>query len=229
MRTFAEQTAERPLGATPPAAPPAPAPCGLGGGLGGPLGATSLAGMDQPLVWIDCEMTGLELDTDVLLEVAVIITDGQLNEAIEGPDLVLSATEDQLQAMPEVVQNMHRRSGLWKRCLESELTAAEVERQVLNFIKKHIPERQTAPLAGNSIHTDRAFLAQEMPKLIDHLHYRLVDVSSIKELARRWMPELLAAAPIKAGSHRALADIEESIEELRYYREALFVNSQVPQ
>ena len=178
--------------------------------------------MLNPLVWIDLEMTGLDAATDVILEVAVIITDGDLSNVVEGPELVVSATEDQLEAMPEVVRHMHGRSGLTDRVRAATLTVAEAEAQVLAFVKKHIPEGGIAPLAGNSIHTDRVFLSAYMPKVIDHLHYRIVDVSTIKELARRWMPEKLTSAPEKAGGHRALVDIQESIEELRFYREAVF-------
>lgn len=185
--------------------------------------------MKQPLVWIDLEMTGLDVDNDVILEIAVIITDGQLAAAVEGPELVISATSEQLKHMVPVVKKMHNKSGLTERVLGSNLTTRQAERQVLSFIKKHVPERGIAPLAGNSIHTDRAFLVKHMPKLVGHLHYRIVDVSTVKELARRWMPEQLENAPEKDGGHRALADIRESIKELEYYRTAVFQGTQLPQ
>jgi oligoribonuclease len=185
--------------------------------------------MEQPLVWIDLEMTGLDVERDAILEIAVIITDGNLENAIEGPDLVVAASQSQLDGMVPVVKHMHAKSGLSERALAATLTVKEAEQQVLAFVKHHVPEPGVAPLAGNSIHTDRSFLVKHMPKLIDHLHYRIVDVSTIKELARRWMPERLTDAPEKGGGHRALVDIQESIEELRYYRTALFQEPQLPQ
>lgn len=189
----------------------------------------SVSTMEQPLIWIDLEMTGLDVEHDIILEIAVIITDGNLENAVEGPDLIIGANETQLAAMDPIVQNMHQRSGLWAQSLESTLTVGEAERQVLTFVRKHIPEAGIAPLAGNSIHTDRGFLAKSMPALTEHLHYRIVDVSTLKELARRWMPDRLAKAPAKQAGHRALADIRESIEELKYYRTALLQQPQVPQ
>lgn len=185
--------------------------------------------MKQPLVWIDLEMTGLDVENDVILEIAVIVTDGQLTKAIEGPELVIGASPEQLNAMVPVVRKMHKKSGLTERVLNSDLTVRQAERQVLSFVKKHAPERGTAPLAGNSIHTDRAFLVKHMPRLVKHLHYRIVDVSTIKELTRRWMPDRLENAPEKDTGHRALADIRESIKELEYYRTAVFQEPQLPQ
>ncbi|MCW2693258.1 MAG: Exonuclease RNase and polymerase [Mycobacterium sp.] len=174
-------------------------------------------------MWIDCEMTGLRLDSDRLIEVAVVVTDGELAVLDEGIDLVIGAPEEALTAMVPVVQDMHAASGLTEAVRASTLTLAEAEQQVLAYIRRHVPEPRKAPLCGNSIATDRGFLARDMPELDDYLHYRMIDVSSIKELARRWYPRAYYHAPAKAGGHRALADILESIRELRYYRAALFV------
>ncbi len=178
--------------------------------------------MDQPLVWIDLEMTGLDPDNDVILEIACIVTDGSLEEIHEGPNLVIHATGDQLEGMVDIVTEMHTKSGLITDVPDSTTTAAQAERLVIEFIAEHVPEPFTAPLAGNSVHADRAFLRKYMPALNDYLHYRIVDVSTIKELARRWYPEAVEKAPKKQGDHRALADIRESIEELRYFRETVF-------
>lgn len=175
------------------------------------------------LVWIDCEMTGLDLSSDLLIEVACIVTDGELNQLGDGIDLVISAPEQALLEMDPVVVNMHRESGLDKAVLASTLSLADAEAQVLDFVRQHVPEPRKAPLCGNSIATDRAFIARDMPLLDAHLHYRMVDVSSVKELARRWYPRAYYASPAKRGGHRALADILESVAELRYYREAVFV------
>ncbi len=187
------------------------------------LRSTSLTTVDR-LVWIDCEMTGLDLVNDRLIEVAVLITDGELNLVDdEGLDLVIHAPDDVLDNMVQVVADMHAHSGLTDAVRASTLTLADAEQQVLDYIKKFVPERRKAPLCGNSIATDRGFLARDMPELDDWLHYRMVDVSSVKELARRWYPRAYYASPEKNGGHRALADIIESVEELRYYREAIFV------
>jgi oligoribonuclease len=175
------------------------------------------------LVWIDCEMTGLDLSRDLLLEVACVVTDGDLNELGDGIDLVINAPEQALREMDDVVVAMHKESGLDAAVLASTLTLADAEQQVLDFVRAHVAEPRKAPLCGNSIGTDRGFLARDMPKLDAFLHYRMVDVSSIKELARRWYPRAYYAAPAKQGGHRALADIRESVQELRYYREAIFV------
>lgn len=176
----------------------------------------------QPLVWIDLEMTGLDPDTNRIVEIAVIITDGALERLVEGPDLVLATPEDALDAMDEVVVQMHRASGLTDAIRASAITVEQAEAEVLAFVAQHVPEPRTAPLAGNSIHADRAFLHRYMPTLESYVHYRNVDVSTIKELARRWYPQSLDKAPKKAGGHRALADIRESIEEMRYWRTAVF-------
>jgi len=174
-------------------------------------------------VWIDCEMTGLELGHDRLIEIACVVTDADLELLDEGIDLVISAPDEALDQMLEVVVETHAASGLTEAVRASTLSLQEAEQQVLDYVRSHVPERRKAPLCGNSIATDRAFLARDMPKLDDWLHYRMIDVSSIKELARRWFPRAYFAAPEKHGGHRALADIRESVQELRYYREAVFV------
>ena len=175
------------------------------------------------LVWIDCEMTGLDLVKDRLIEVAVLVTDSELNALDPGLDLVINAPDDVLDGMTEVVAEMHAKSRLTDAVRASTLTLADAEQQLLAYIKRFVPERRSAPLCGNSIATDRGFLARDMPELDEHLHYRMIDVSSIKELARRWYPRAYFASPSKHGGHRALADITESVQELRYYREAVFV------
>ncbi|MGY1814753.1 oligoribonuclease [Blastococcus sp. SYSU D00820] len=175
------------------------------------------------LVWIDCEMTGLDLTKDKLIEVAVLVTDSELNVLDPGLDLVISADDADLAGMAPVVTEMHAKSGLTEAVRAATLTVAEAEQQLLAYIKRWVPERRTAPLCGNSIGTDRGFLARDMPELDDHLHYRMVDVSSLKELARRWFPRVYFAQPPKGLAHRALADIIESVRELAYYRRTLFV------
>ena len=184
--------------------------------------------LDLPLVWIDLEMTGLDPDRERIVEIAVIITDGQLERLEEGPDLVLGVDPGVLDAMDPFVVQMHTASGLIEKIRSSAMTVEQAEQQVLDFICRHVPEPRTAPLAGNSVHADRAFLRKYMPRIEDYVHYRNVDVSTIKELARRWHPKALEGAPKKAGGHRALADIRESIEEMRYWREAVFVSPAEP-
>jgi oligoribonuclease len=179
--------------------------------------------MNDRLVWIDCEMTGLELTSDVLLEIAALVTDSELNIIDEGIDIVIHATDEQLAGMIDFVRDMHAKSGLTDAVRAATTTIAEAEADVLAYIKTHVPESRKAPLCGNSIATDRGFLALQMPELDTWLHYRMVDVSSVKELARRWYPRAYFASPDKNGGHRALADIRESIEELRYYRATVFV------
>ena len=179
--------------------------------------------MSDRLVWVDCEMTGLELGSDLLIEVAAIVTDSDLNVLDEGIDVVIGATAEQLERMPEVVREMHAASGLTESVLASTVTLAQAQALVLAYIKQHVPEPKKAPLCGNSIGTDRGFLVRDMPELSDWLHYRLVDVSSIKELSRRWYPRAYYNTPKKGGGHRALADILESVQELRYYRATVFV------
>lgn len=178
--------------------------------------------MNEHLVWVDCEMTGLDLKTDALIEVAALVTDSELNVLGDGIEVVIKPSAETLAQMGEFVRTMHENSGLLP-LLESGLTMADAEEQVLAYVREHVPEPRRAPLAGNTIGTDRAFLARDMPTLESHVHYRNVDVSSIKELARRWYPRAYYNTPAKNGNHRALADIRESIEELRYYRDALFV------
>jgi oligoribonuclease len=175
------------------------------------------------LVWADCEMTGLDLGRDALIEIAVLVTDGELNVLGEGVDLVIHAPQAALDGMPEVVARMHASSGLTEEVRESTVTVQQAEQAVLDYVRRHVAEPRTAPLAGNSIGTDRGFIARDMPQLDAFLHYRMVDVSSIKELCRRWYPAVYAAQPAKGMAHRALADIRESIRELAYYRAAIFV------
>jgi oligoribonuclease len=175
------------------------------------------------LVWIDCEMTGLDLGSDLLIEVAALVTDSELNVLGEGVDIVIGASAEQLQRMPDVVRDMHAVSGLTEEVLVSTVTVREAEERVLAYLKEWIDEPRKAPLCGNSIGTDRSFLARDMTELDDFLHYRMVDVSSVKELARRWYPRAYFNSPKKAGGHRALADILESVKELKYYRSTIFV------
>ncbi|HSH58106.1 MAG TPA: oligoribonuclease [Acidimicrobiales bacterium] len=174
------------------------------------------------LVWMDLEMTGLDPATCVVVEVATLVTDDELEVVAEGPDLVVGAPPESLDAMEDVVRKMHQKSGLLDAIRSSPLTLADAEGQTLDFIKEHVPEPRTVPLCGNSIGTDRRFLAAQLPSVEAWLHYRSVDVSTVKELCRRWYPDALEQAPKKGGSHRALDDIRESIEELRYYRSAIF-------
>ena len=178
--------------------------------------------MSEKLVWIDCEMTGLDLETDALIEVAALVTDGELNVLGEGVDVLIKPSDEQLAAMGDFVREMHTKSGLLDQ-LHTGTTMEKATHMVLDYIREYVPIARKAPLAGNTIGTDRAFLARDMPELEQWVHYRNVDVSSIKELSRRWYPRVQYLAPAKSGNHRALADIQESIEELRYYRDALFV------
>ncbi len=180
------------------------------------------------LVWIDCEMTGLDLGADALIEVAVLVTDGQLNVLGEGVDVVIKPPAEALAQMNDFVTDMHRKSGLLDALPEG-ISLEDAEAQVLAYVREHVPDVRKAPLAGNTIGTDRAFLARDMPALEGHVHYRNVDVSSFKELAKRWYPRIYFTAPSKSGNHRALADIRESIEELRYYREAMLVPAPGPE
>src|SRR5689334_630851 len=168
-------------------------------------------------------MTGLDLRRDALIEIAVLVTDGDLKVLGDGVDVVIHAGEDALDGMPEIVREMHAKSGLTEAVRESTVTVAQAEQLALAYIREHVPDPRTAPLAGNSIATDRGFLARDMPELDAHLHYRMVDVSSLKELAKRWYPRVYHAQPQKGLAHRALADIRESIHELAYYRRTLFV------
>ena len=183
--------------------------------------------MNERLVWIDCEMTGLDLRADALIEVAALVTDFDLNVLGDGIDIIVKTPAEALEPRNDIVRAMHETSGLIEE-LDSGVTMAEAEEQVLAYIKAHCPDGSRPPLAGNTVATDRAFLARDMADLEAFLHYRIVDVSSIKELSRRWFPRAYFQSPAKLGNHRALADIQESIEELRYYREAVFVASPGP-
>jgi oligoribonuclease len=176
------------------------------------------------LVWIDCEMTGLNPDKDCLVEIAVVITDNNLNVVDEGLDLVIKPEADALAGMGEYVRNMHTESGLIKE-FDNGISVLEAQAKVLEYIKKYIPTPKLSPLAGNTIGTDRMFIAKYMPELDAHLHYRNIDVSTIKELAKRWYPKAYFQAPKKEGGHRALADILESVAELKHYRESVFIQS----
>ncbi|GAB4102247.1 oligoribonuclease [Micromonospora taraxaci] len=179
--------------------------------------------MADLLVWIDCEMTGLDLGRDKLIEVAALVTDPDLNVLGDGVDVVIHADEAALEAMPEIVQTMHAKSGLTDEVRRSVVTLAEAEDLVMEYVTSFVKDPRTAPLCGNSIATDRGFIARDMPRLDAHLHYRMIDVSSIKELCRRWYPRVYFGQPQKGLAHRALADIRESIRELEYYRRTLFV------
>jgi len=178
--------------------------------------------MTDQLVWIDCEMTGLDLARDALIEIACIVTDGQLVPVDDGVDVVIKPPAEALDHMAEVVRDMHTASGLLTE-LSAGVTLAEAQEQILAYVRARVHESRKVPLCGNSIATDRTFIARDMPELDSFLHYRMVDVSSVKELARRWYPRAYFASPEKHGGHRALADIRESIRELQYYREAVFV------
>ncbi|MEN3611558.1 oligoribonuclease [Plantactinospora sp. ZYX-F-223] len=175
------------------------------------------------LVWVDCEMTGLDLGKDALIEVAALVTDRDLNVLGEGVDVVIHADEQALAGMPEIVRAMHERSGLTEEARRSTVSLREAEDLVLEYVTSLVKDPRTAPLCGNSIATDRGFLARDMPRLDAHLHYRMIDVSSIKELCRRWYPRVYFGQPAKGLAHRALADVRESIRELEYYRRTVFV------
>jgi len=179
--------------------------------------------VQDKLVWIDCEMTGLDLSKDKLIEIAALVTDSELNILGEGVDIVIHADDDALANMPAVVTDMHAKSGLTDEVRASTVTLEEAEQRVLAYIKEHVPVAGTVPLAGNSIGTDRGFISRDMAALDTYLHYRMIDVSSIKELSRRWYPRIYYGQPAKGLAHRALADIKESIKELQYYRRTAFV------
>jgi len=178
--------------------------------------------MNDRLVWIDCEMTGLDLEHDALIEIACLVTDGELNILDDGVDVIIKPPPEAVDQMSDVVREMHTKSGLLAE-LGQGVTLDEAQDIVLSYIQQHVSEPRRVPLCGNSIATDRSFIARDMPQLDAYLHYRMVDVSSIKELARRWYPRVYFASPAKRGGHRALADIRESVQELRYYRETIFV------
>ncbi|GAB7040026.1 oligoribonuclease [Catenuloplanes niger JCM 9533] len=179
-------------------------------------------------MWVDCEMTGLDLGKDALIEVAALVTDPNLQVLGEGVDVVIHADDAALASMPDVVRDMHAKSGLTEEVRASTVTMAEAEDMIMDYVTQFVPDPRSAPLCGNSIATDRGFLARDMRRLDAHLHYRMIDVSSIKELARRWFPRTYFGQPAKGLSHRALADIRESIRELEYYRRAIFVPAPGP-
>jgi len=183
--------------------------------------------VNDRLVWIDCEMTGLDYVNDALVEIACVVTDFDLNPLGDGVDLVIKPPAEAVAQMDDFVRSMHEKSGLITE-LDSGITLQEAEQQVLAYVREHCSDGSRPPLAGNTVATDRAFISRDMPDLDAFLHYRIVDVSSIKELSRRWYPRAYFAAPAKRGNHRALADILESIEELRYYRAAIFVPAPGP-
>ena len=184
--------------------------------------------MTEPLVWIDCEMTGLDPEQDALVEIAIVVTDSELTLLDDGIDIVIATDAAHLDKMEDVVREMHTQSGLLVALESATTTLEEAEQQALDYVRRFVPERRKAPLCGNSIATDRSFIARYLPQLDDHLHYRMVDVSSIKELGRRWYPRVYFNAPPKTGGHRALADIVDSINELRYYRSTVFVPAPGP-
>ncbi len=183
--------------------------------------------MSDYIVWVDCEMTGLEVTVDEICEIGVVVTDGELNVIDPGLQLVIMPSEAALQNMGDFVRQMHTDSGLIEEIPQG-ITISQAEQQVLDYIKQWVTEERTAPLAGNSIGTDRMFLNRQMPLLDKYLHYRNIDVSSLKELTRRWYPRVYFQLPKKTGNHRALADILESIQELRYYRKAILVEEPGP-
>ena len=174
------------------------------------------------LAWMDLEMTGLDPNRHVIVEIATLITDDDLQVVAEGPDIVVHATEEDLAHMDDVVRAMHTKSGLLDAIRSSEMGLEEAGRLTLDFLRHHIPDPGTVPLCGNSIGTDRRFLARWLPEIDRFLHYRSIDVSTVKELARRWYPDALAAQPRKVGAHRAMGDVLESVTELTYYRRAIF-------
>jgi oligoribonuclease len=182
-----------------------------------------LSAVRDELVWIDCEMTGLDLGSDKLIEIAALVTDADLNILGDGIDVVIHADDAALSSMIDVVTEMHTRSGLINEVKASTVDLATAEAMVLDYIREHVKAPKTAPLAGNSIATDRSFIARDMLALDSFLHYRMIDVSSIKELCRRWYPRIYFGQPPKGLAHRALADIQESIRELKYYRQTAFV------
>jgi oligoribonuclease len=174
------------------------------------------------LIWLDLEMTGLDAQNDVIVEIAALATDTELRALDEGIDLVVHQPDDVLDTMLKVVRKMHARSGLTDEIRASALSLEDAGKQVLDYVRRHAPKPRTVPLCGNSIGVDRRFLARYLPDLEEHLHYRSIDVSSVKELCRRWYPDAHDHRPDKAEGHRALADVHESIAELAYYREAIF-------
>lgn len=193
-----------------------------GGGAATVL-VTRLCAVGDLLVWVDCEMTGLDLGRDALIEVAALVTDPDLTVLGDGVDVVIHADDEMLSGMVDVVRKMHDKSGLTEAVRVATATVAEAEEMIMEYLVEFVPDPRSAPLCGNSIATDRGFLARDMPRLDNHLHYRMIDVSSIKELCRRWYPRVYFGQPAKGLAHRALADIRESVRELEYYRRTVFV------
>ena len=192
-----------------------------------PSGTSASVKAGDRIVWVDCEMTGLDLGSDALVEIACVVTDAELNELDAGISVVIRPPDAAFEAMPPVVRDMHTASGLITEIPDG-ITLSAAEQQVLDYVKSHVPEPRKAQLAGSSVYVDRGFLARDMPELDAWLHYRLIDVSSLKELVRRWYPRVYFASPPKRGNHRALADTRESIAELRYYRDAVLVPAPGP-
>ena len=180
------------------------------------------------LVWVDCEMTGLDTKNDVLVEIAVLVTDSDLNIIGEGVDLVIKATHEQISGMNEFVTKMHTDSGLIDE-IPNGVSVSDAENTILKYLESSGVVAGKSPIAGNSVYVDRIFIARDMPKLAEHLHYRTIDVSSIKELTRRWYPKVYFNSPAKTGNHRALGDIKDSIAELSFYRKTVFVDQPGPQ
>ena len=189
--------------------------------------ASAASRPQERLVWVDCEMTGLDLSKDVLVEVAALVTEADLTPVDDGIEVVIRATPEQLAGMDPFVVNMHTESGLLPLIPGGE-DLAIAESRILDYVRQHVPEARKSPLAGSSVYVDRMYLAKYMPALDAHLHYRLVDVSSVKEIARRWYPRVYFNAPKKVGGHRALADVHDSIRELRYYRSTIFAGQPGP-
>jgi len=183
-----------------------------------------MANEQANLIWIDCEMTGLSLEKDVLVEIAVLVTDSELNVIGDGVDVVIKATPEQLASMNDFVRQMHTTSGLITE-IPNGITIKEAEDRVIAYLESASTQPGKSPLAGNSVGVDRTFIARDMPRLNEYLHYRTVDVSSVKELTRRWFPKAYFNAPAKTGNHRALGDIQDSIAELAYYRQAVFTSA----
>lgn len=182
----------------------------------------------QPIVWIDLETTGLEVDKDCILEVACIITDGDLTRQLIGPNIVVSRPFELMNNMNPWCKMQHGKTGLVKDVLSSKISIKDAEQQVLNFVQKHIPQKKVGIMAGSSIHFDKEFIRKEMPLVYEHLHYRLIDVTSVGELVRRWHPKVLVNRPKKMGDHRAMDDIKDSIRELEYYKKSVFKQKEIP-
>src|SRR6185312_10176987 len=205
-----------------------PSPCGTDNRSPGGYAHAVTDRATQRLVWVDCEMTGLDLTHDALIEVAAIVTDAELVPLDDGVDVIIHVDDDVLQSMLPVVRDMHASSGLTDAVRASTITLGDAERQIVDYVRGHVPEAKTAPLCGNSIATDRGFIIRDMPELDGYLHYRMIDVSSIKELTRRWYRRVYYGQPPKGLAPRALADIHESVQELRYYRATVFVPAPGP-